>query len=98
MYMAGVGLLFLLLRTLPNTRVPARAAMIATLAVTVAWEGARWLFTAYVVTFRTYGSLYGSLGGAVAALVWIYYSMVIFVLGAELAAVVAEHERSHASA
>ncbi len=92
MYMMGVGLLFLLLRALPNTRVPARAALIATLAVTVAWEGARWIFTAYVVTFGTYGSLYGSLGAGVAALVWIYYSMVIFVLGAELAAVVAEHE------
>jgi uncharacterized BrkB/YihY/UPF0761 family membrane protein len=38
----------------------------------------------------TYGSLYGSFGAGVAALVWIDYSAAIFVLGAELAAVVAE--------
>jgi membrane protein len=92
MYVTGVGLLFLLYRTLPNTRVPARAAAIATLAVAIAWEGARWIFTAYVGVFGTYGRLYGSFGAAVAALVWIYYSASIFVLGAELAAVVAERE------
>ena len=93
MYLTGIGALFLLFRALPNTYVPARAAIIATVAVTLAWEGARWCFTAYVVTFGTYGSLYGSFGAGVAALVWIYYSMVIFVLGAELAALVAERAR-----
>jgi uncharacterized BrkB/YihY/UPF0761 family membrane protein len=90
MYMIGVGLVYLVFRTLPNTRVPRRAAVVATLAVTVAWEAARWIFTAYVVLFGTYGRLYGSFGAGVAALVWIYYSAVIFVLGGELAAVVAE--------
>jgi membrane protein len=89
MYLSGVGLLFLLYRTLPNTAVPARAAAIATFAVTIAWEAARWIFTAYVATFGTYGRLYGSFGAAIAALVWIYYSAVIFVLGAELAALLA---------
>jgi membrane protein len=69
--------------------VPARAATIATLAVTIAWEAARWIFTAYVLTFGTYGNLYGSFGAGIAALVWIYYSAVIFVLGAELAALLA---------
>jgi membrane protein len=92
MYLTGVGLLFLLFRALPNARVPARAAAIGTLAVTIAWEGARWVFTAYVVLFGTYGNLYGSFGAAIATLVWIYYSAVIFVLGAELVALVAEHE------
>lgn len=92
MYLTGIGSLFLLLRALPNTRVPSRVALVATLAVTVAWEGARWIFTAYIVAFGTYGSLYGSFGAGVAALVWIFYSMVIFVLGAELAAVLAERQ------
>jgi membrane protein len=92
MYLMGVGLLFLLFRTLPNIAVPARAATLATLAVAVGWEAARWLFTAYVVTFGTYGSLYGSFGAGIAALVWIYYSAVIFVLGGELAAVLAARE------
>ncbi len=86
MYAAGLGLLFFVYRALPNTRVPARAAAVATLAVAVAWELARWAFAAYLEMFGTYGRLYGSFGVGVAALVWIYYSATIFVLGAELAA------------
>ncbi|MBI2160023.1 MAG: YihY/virulence factor BrkB family protein [Candidatus Rokubacteria bacterium] len=86
MYAAGLGLLFFVYRALPNMPVPARAAAITTLAVAVAWELARWAFTAYVGMFGTYGKLYGSFGFSVAALVWIYYSATIFVLGAELAA------------
>jgi len=92
MYVLGVGLLFLLYRALPNMKVPARAAGIATLVVGIAWEGARWVFTAFVGMFGTYGRLYGSFGVGIAALVWIYYSAIIFVLGAELAAVIAERE------
>ena len=41
----------------------------------------------HLAGFAHYGRLYGSLGGVVAALVWIYYSAPIFVLWAELAAV-----------
>ena len=85
-YVTGLAGLFFVYRTMPNTRGPARAAAIATLAVAVAWEAARWAFTAYVGMFGTYGRLYGSFGVGVAALVWIYYSATIFVLGAELAA------------
>lgn len=86
-YATGLGLLFFIYRTLPNTRVPARAALAATLIVAVAWETARQAFAAYVGMFGTYGRLYGSFGIGVAALVWTYYSASIFVLGAELAAV-----------
>jgi len=86
MYAAGFGLVFFVYRALPNTPVPVRAAAITTLAVAVAWELARWVFTAWVGMFGTYGQLYGSFGFSIAALVWIYYSATIFVLGAELAA------------
>lgn len=54
------------------------------------WEGARWGLSAYLTRFGTYGKLYGSFGVVVATLVWIYYSAVIFVLGAELAALLTE--------
>lgn len=89
-YAAGLGLLFFVYWSLPNTRVPARAPATATLAVVLAWEVARWAFTAYVHVFGTYGRLYGSYGIGVAALVWVYASAALFVMGAELAAIVAE--------
>src|SRR2546427_6057894 len=92
MYVLGVGLLFLLYRALPNMKVPARAAGIATLVVGIAWEGARGVFTAFVGMFGTYGRLYGSFGVGIAGLVWVYYSAIIFLLGAELPAGHAEPE------
>jgi membrane protein len=89
-YTTGLGLVLFVYRALPNTRVPASAALTATLAFAGAWEVARWVFTAYVRISGTYGHLYGSFGVGIAALIWIYYSAVIFVLGAELAALGAE--------
>lgn len=85
-YATGVALLFVVYRTFPNTAVPARAAGVATVAVTVLWELARRLFAAYVTGFGIHGRLYGPLGIGVASLVWLYYSATIFVLGAEVAA------------
>jgi membrane protein len=89
MYVVLLILLFLVYRTAPNVRVPASAAIVATVLVACFWEAARWSLTVYLARFGTYGKLYGSLGVVVASLVWIYYSAVIFVLGAEVAALVA---------
>jgi membrane protein len=87
LYAALLLLLYLVYRVSPSVRVPAASAAVATLAVAALWELARWLLTTYVALFARYGRLYGSLGVAVAALVWIYYSAALFVLGAEVAAV-----------
>lgn len=84
MYLSLLALLFFIYRTFPYTRVPTRSAATATLAVALLWEAARWGVSAYLARFGTYGKLYGSFGAAVGTLVWIYYSAVIFVLGAEL--------------
>ncbi|HEY4719240.1 MAG TPA: YhjD/YihY/BrkB family envelope integrity protein [Candidatus Methylomirabilis sp.] len=90
MYASLLVLLFFIYRTFPNTGVATRAAVVATIVVAVLWEGARWSLSAYLTRFGTYGRLYGSFGVVVATLVWIYYSAVIFVLGAELAALLTE--------
>jgi len=86
-YALAATTLVLVYRTFPNTRVAARAATIAAVTVTVLWELARLAFATYIHTSGVYGRFYGSFGIWIAALVWIYYSSVLFVLGAELAAV-----------
>lgn len=88
-YALGTSMLFLVYRTLPSTRVPGRVAAVAAVTVTVLWELARLAFATYVHTSGGYGRFYGSFGIWVGGLVWIYYSSTIFVLGAELAAVLA---------
>lgn len=97
-YITGLGLLFFTYRTFPNTQVPVGSAVISTLVVAGMWEVARWSFATYAEQSGAYGRLYGSFGIGVAALVWIYYSAVIFVLGAELAAVLTARRRAAARA
>ncbi len=92
LYAGLVTQLFLVYRTFANTRVPARAAAIATSVVAVLWELARRGATAYFTDYALYGTLYGSFAAAVAVLVWIYASAVIFVWGAFLTASLAAVE------
>ncbi len=97
MYAAMFGLLFFVYRTFPKTGVATRAAAVGALTVAVLWETARWVFSAYVGGFGVYGTLYGSFGVIVASLVWIYFSAAIFVLGAELTALLTEREQGAAA-
>ena len=92
MYAAMLGLLLFVYRTFPKTGVATRAAAVGALTVGALWAAARWIFSAYVGEFGVHGRLYGSLGVIVASLVWIYYSATIFVLGAELTALLTERQ------
>jgi membrane protein len=89
LYTGLVVQLFLIYRTFANTRVPARAAGVATVVVVVLWELARRGAATYFADYALYGTLYGSFAAAVAVLVWIYASAVIFVWGALLTAALA---------
>jgi membrane protein len=55
---------------------------------TLLWWGAKWGFGIYYSHAKelTWGILYGSLGSMMAALVFLYYSCCIFLLGAEITA------------
>lgn len=90
LYLALAGLLFFVYRTFPNVVVRTRAAATATVVVAVLWEAGRWGFSTYLTMFGVYGKLYGSFGVVAATLVWIYFSATIFVVGAEIAAMLTE--------
>jgi membrane protein len=51
---------------------------------TFLWFGATSLFGWYVTNYATYSVVYGSLGAAIALLVWLYIVSAIVLLGAEL--------------
>ena len=46
------------------------------------WEVAKRLFRLYVRNVAVYGQMYGSLGVLVAFAMFVYYTCVVFVLGA----------------
>jgi len=57
---------------------------------TVLWMGCTWGFTQYVEHFGNYNVMYGSIGGVVVLMLWLYITGLIFIVGGELNAIL-EH-------
>jgi membrane protein len=57
---------------------------------TVLWLGSTWGFSWYVEHFGKYNVTYGSIGGVVVLLLWLYITGIIFIVGGELNAIL-EH-------
>jgi membrane protein len=87
-------------RVMPNMRMPWRTALIAGTVAGLLWEFAKRGFTYYLARYATYDAVYGSIGGIIGLVFWIYYSSVILVLGTELASVLQDvhpHQGEHPS-
>ncbi len=82
----GLVLVTLVLQHLPRRHVLFRHAFLSGLVCSVLWGVARLGFGYYLKHMPTWGVLYGSLGSVMAALVFLYYSCAIFMLGAEVTA------------
>ena len=54
------------------------------LFATLAWLGASWLFSFYVENFANYNRTFGALASPVVLLLWLYWSTLIFILGATM--------------
>jgi membrane protein len=80
-----IFLMFLALyKFLPLRRVRARAAVVAALFATALFELARHVFAQFIGSFHP-GSLYtGTIAALVIAVVWVYYSALIFIVGGEV--------------
>jgi membrane protein len=79
--------LFLCNWFLPATKVRVRPALIGAAVTTVLFEAAKHLFTLYVseFAFERYSGVYGALAVAPIWLIWIYWSWLMLLLGAEVA-------------
>lgn len=81
--LAGVMLLSLLYRLLPNARVSYRAALIGSAAAVTLWLLGRSAFFSYVENVGK-RSIYGALGLVPLFLIWLNFSWWSFLFGAEL--------------
>jgi membrane protein len=86
----AAGILTALYKFLPNRRVRWMDVMPGALVAAMAWELLRRLFGWYLEHVARYDMVYGSLGGIVGFLFWIYVSATIFLLGVEVAKAVAD--------
>ena len=89
----GTGILTLIYLIVPVRRVPLRAAVIAGFLAAVAFEIARSAFTFYILNLSTYRMVYGALAALPVFLVWVYLSWIILLVGAAIAATLAEGRR-----
>ena len=87
-YISGFLFSFLMFwvihRLVPHGKINNKVVLISSLSSTILWEGLKILFTAYLVNFSDFTAVYGAYAAIVAVVFWIYYSSVIFVIGAEL--------------
>ena len=82
---ASVALFTIMFKLLPSNPVLWRTALVGGVFSGILWEIAKHGFTYYAVHFADYSKVYGSLGSVILLMVWINYTAVITILGAEFA-------------
>ena len=79
-----VGTAWMIYYFLPNLRQDRRQVLVGAIVATVLWVVVTLLFRAYVVNFASYSKTYGTVGGVIALLTWMYLSMLVLLVGGEL--------------
>ncbi|SDI90343.1 membrane protein [Paenibacillus naphthalenovorans] len=82
----------LLYRYTPNLRLTFREVLPGAVFATLGWVVTSLLFSFYVNNFGSYTKTYGSIGGIIVLLMWLYLSSMIIVLGGEMNAVLHCHK------
>jgi membrane protein len=69
---------------LPNLRQSKRQVFVGAIFTTIAWTIVTFAFRAYVTNFANYNATYGAIGGVIVLLTWMYFSMLVFLIGGEI--------------
>lgn len=93
--LASVGLFVMIYKLLPNTRVSWKTALVGGVFAGALWEIAKYVFTFYIVLWPGHNRVYGSLVSVILLMLWLDYSAIIAILGAEFASLWSgKHERA----
>lgn len=68
----------------PVKRVGRKAVFVSALWAAILWEAAKQLFGFYISNYAAFGRIYGAYALVVVVAFWIYYSSVVFIIGAEI--------------
>jgi membrane protein len=79
-----IGMAWMIYYFLPNIRQDPRQVFVGAIVAMVAWVLVTLLFRAYVVNFGSYSKTYGTIGGVIALLTWMYLTMLVLLVGGEL--------------
>jgi membrane protein len=78
---------------LPNRRLSLNQVLPGAITASLLWEVLRRVFGYYLENMTRFDAVYGSISGIVGFMLWIYVSASVFLLGAEVAWVLNEHQR-----
>ena len=84
----NTALYFVVYRYFPTRRIHVGAAMAGAVLASLLWEIAKQIFRWYILSIGVYDQIYGALGFMVGLTMFVYYSGIVLVLGAEYAAAV----------
>jgi membrane protein len=76
---------FCLYKFIPQRRLQTSIALYGALGASILWEIAKHGFRHYLFTVVDLSQVYGSFGLLFALVFWVYYSCIVFILGAEMA-------------
>ena len=70
---------------LSHAHLQMKKALVGGFVATILWEFLKHMFGLYIVSIKLYALVYGSIGSLILLILWIYYSIVIYLFGAEVA-------------
>jgi membrane protein len=70
--------------TVPLKKLKKRSIMVSAFWAALLWETAKQLFGYYLYHFSSFGKIYGTYALVVVVAFWIYFSSVVFIVGAEI--------------
>ena len=79
-----VGLAWMLFYVLPNTKQEKKHVFVGAIVTTVLWILVTLAFRLYVQNFGNYNRTYGTIGGVIVLLTWMYLTMIVVLIGGEL--------------
>jgi membrane protein len=88
---------YLIYRFVPVKRTPRKTALIAAITTSLIWEVSGRVFALYLTSLASYSRYYGTYAFIVVLMIWIFYSCLIFVVGAEIGNVVQKREEEKLS-
>ena len=62
-----------------------KGVLIGGLSATILWEILKHIFGVYIVRIKLYSVIYGSIGSLILLMLWLYYSILVYLIGAEIA-------------
>jgi membrane protein len=75
---------YLLYKFMPNRKIQTKIAFFGALSAGFLWELAKQGFRLYFFNVVDLNKFYGSFGLLLALVLWVYYSCIVFILGAEV--------------